>query len=129
MGQVPSLVDCIHVSAGIRRKSRDSPNPHSLHRELLLPGFRTNLVSSVVRSTSVLPLAMEVDIEDAMGISPVHFLAGAVAGTAEHCGMYPVDTIKVRAPSSLSLFFRFAIVNGIGSPWSVTCLPCYCTLR
>jgi hypothetical protein len=41
-------------------------------------------------------LAMEVDIEDSMGISPVHFLAGAIAGTAEHCGMYPVDTIKVR---------------------------------
>jgi hypothetical protein len=39
---------------------------------------------------------MEVDIEDDMGISPVHFLAGALAGTAEHCGMYPVDTIKVR---------------------------------
>lgn len=36
------------------------------------------------------------DIEDAMGLSPVHFLAGALAGTAEHCGMYPVDTIKVR---------------------------------
>lgn len=35
-----------------------------------------------------------------MGISPVHFLAGAVAGTAEHCGMYPVDTIKVRLNAS-----------------------------
>lgn len=42
------------------------------------------------------PSSMEVDIEDSMGLSPVHFLAGAVAGTAEHCGMYPIDTIKVR---------------------------------
>jgi hypothetical protein len=25
----------------------------------------------------------------------VHFLAGALAGTMEHCGMFPVDTIKV----------------------------------
>lgn len=24
-----------------------------------------------------------------------HLIAGAVAGTAEHCGMFPVDTIKV----------------------------------
>lgn len=60
-----------------------------------------NLVCSVVAYTHTAPLAMEVDIEDAMGISPVHFLAGAVAGTAEHCGMYPIDTIKVR-PLSLS---------------------------
>ena len=26
----------------------------------------------------------------------VHLIAGAVAGTAEHCGMFPVDTIKAR---------------------------------
>lgn len=38
---------------------------------------------------------MEVDIEDEMGLSMAHFIAGALAGTAEHCGMYPVDTIKV----------------------------------
>lgn len=38
---------------------------------------------------------MEVDIEDEMGLSPAHFIAGALAGTAEHCGMYPIDTIKV----------------------------------
>lgn len=25
----------------------------------------------------------------------VHLLAGATAGTAEHCAMFPVDTIKV----------------------------------
>ena len=24
-----------------------------------------------------------------------HLIAGAIAGTAEHCGMFPVDTIKV----------------------------------
>lgn len=24
-----------------------------------------------------------------------HLMAGAIAGTAEHCGMFPVDTIKV----------------------------------
>lgn len=46
---------------------------------------------------------MEVDIEDAMGLSPVHFLAGAAAGTAEHCGMYPIDTIKVRLVSGCQL--------------------------
>jgi hypothetical protein len=26
-----------------------------------------------------------------------HMIAGAVAGTTEHCAMFPVDTIKVRA--------------------------------
>lgn len=25
----------------------------------------------------------------------VHLIAGAAAGTIEHCGMFPVDTIKV----------------------------------
>jgi len=34
------------------------------------------------------------DLEDEMGASMNHFIAGAIAGTAEHCGMYPVDTIK-----------------------------------
>jgi len=29
-----------------------------------------------------------------MGESVHHFIAGAFAGTAEHCGMYPIDTIK-----------------------------------
>uniref|UniRef100_A0A6B2LDM0 Mitochondrial carrier protein n=1 Tax=Arcella intermedia TaxID=1963864 RepID=A0A6B2LDM0_9EUKA len=29
-----------------------------------------------------------------MGKSASHFVAGALAGTAEHCGMFPVDTIK-----------------------------------
>jgi len=29
-----------------------------------------------------------------MGSSLIHFIAGAIAGTAEHCGMYPIDTIK-----------------------------------
>jgi solute carrier family 25 iron transporter 28/37 len=24
-----------------------------------------------------------------------HLIAGAIAGTAEHCGMFPIDTIKV----------------------------------
>lgn len=38
----------------------------------------------------------------------VHMLAGAAAGTAEHCGMFPVDTIKVRVALITS-----AIVNVI----------------
>lgn len=37
---------------------------------------------------------MDVDIEEEMGLSLAHFIAGALAGTAEHCGMYPIDTIK-----------------------------------
>lgn len=39
---------------------------------------------------------MDVDIENNMGQSFAHFVAGAVAGTVEHCGMYPVDTLKVK---------------------------------
>lgn len=38
---------------------------------------------------------MEIDLEDDMGLSWVHFLAGAAAGTVEHCGMFPLDTVKV----------------------------------
>lgn len=38
---------------------------------------------------------MDIDIESQMGMSFAHFVAGAVAGTVEHCGMYPVDTLKV----------------------------------
>lgn len=50
-----------------------------------------------------------------MGISPVHFLAGAVAGTAEHCGMYPIDTIKVRVlQSSYVKFWRLEGKNEYG---------------
>eukprot|EP01125_Pyxidicula_operculata_P005071 TRINITY_DN1859_c0_g1_i1.p1 TRINITY_DN1859_c0_g1~~TRINITY_DN1859_c0_g1_i1.p1 ORF type:complete len:358 (-),score=74.75 TRINITY_DN1859_c0_g1_i1:320-1393(-) len=37
---------------------------------------------------------MEEEIEEEASKSPIHFLAGALAGTAEHCGMYPVDNIK-----------------------------------
>ena len=41
-----------------------------------------------------------------------HMIAGAVAGTTEHCGMFPVDTIKVRVcvcvSGSLSLSLSLA---------------------
>jgi hypothetical protein len=39
---------------------------------------------------------MAVDIDEEASLSWKHFIAGALAGTAEHTGMYPVDTIKVR---------------------------------
>jgi hypothetical protein len=36
------------------------------------------------------------DVEEYQGGSYVtHLIAGAIAGTAEHCGMFPIDTIKV----------------------------------
>jgi hypothetical protein len=38
------------------------------------------------------------DPEDEATASWRHMIAGAIAGTAEHCGMFPVDTIKVRSP-------------------------------
>ena len=34
-------------------------------------------------------------MESETGSSFAHFVAGAVAGTVEHCGMYPIDTLKV----------------------------------
>jgi hypothetical protein len=37
---------------------------------------------------------MEID-DTEVSSSVVHLIAGATAGTIEHCGMYPVDTIKV----------------------------------
>jgi hypothetical protein len=37
----------------------------------------------------------QMEIEDEVGTSALHLIAGAVAGTVEHCGMYPIDTIKV----------------------------------
>lgn len=37
----------------------------------------------------------EPDVEEEALNSPAHFMAGALAGTAEHTGMFPVDTIKV----------------------------------
>lgn len=38
------------------------------------------------------------EIDDSeVSSSVVHLIAGATAGTIEHCGMYPVDTIKVLA--------------------------------
>lgn len=39
----------------------------------------------------------EPEVEEEALNSPAHFLAGALAGTAEHTGMFPVDTIKVRS--------------------------------
>jgi hypothetical protein len=38
---------------------------------------------------------MEHDDDEEWGSPVAHMIAGAVAGTAEHCGMFPVDTIKV----------------------------------
>lgn len=35
------------------------------------------------------------------GSFSVHLIAGAVAGSAEHLGMFPVDTVKVRRKSIL----------------------------
>ena len=32
-------------------------------------------------------------------------VAGAIAGTAEHCGMFPLDTIKV-----ISLYFQYYLI-------------------
>lgn len=40
-------------------------------------------------------LMSEPDVEEEALNSPAHFIAGALAGTAEHTGMFPVDTIKV----------------------------------
>ena len=40
---------------------------------------------------------MEHSLEDDGGPMLHHMIAGAVAGTTEHCGMFPVDTIKVRS--------------------------------
>ncbi len=46
-------------------------------------------------------MADDFDIEELKPGESVlqHLIAGAAAGTAEHCGMFPIDTIKV----SLSL--------------------------
>ena len=49
--------------------------------------------ASILRLFSL--LVMEVELEEEALLSWKHFVAGALAGTAEHCGMYPVDTIKV----------------------------------
>lgn len=39
--------------------------------------------------------------------SPVHhIIAGAIAGVVEHCGMFPIDTIKV-------CFQQFKILNSL----------------
>ena len=37
-----------------------------------------------------------VEEEEDWGSPTSHLLAGAIAGTVEHCGMFPLDTIKVR---------------------------------
>ena len=41
------------------------------------------------------------DIDEEATKSWAHFIAGALAGTAEHTGMYPIDTIKVSRPCQL----------------------------
>lgn len=47
------------------------------------------------------------EIDDSeVSSSVVHLIAGATAGTIEHCGMYPVDTIKVLA-YVWTIFLRF----------------------
>lgn len=48
---------------------------------------------------------MEID-DSEVSSSVVHLIAGATAGTIEHCGMYPVDTIKVRE-STCTIFLQF----------------------
>jgi hypothetical protein len=37
--------------------------------------------------------------EEDWGSPMSHLLAGAIAGTVEHCGMFPLDTIKVTRPA------------------------------
>lgn len=45
------------------------------------------------------------EFEHGMEMRPIHLLAGAIAGIAEHCGMYPIDTIKVCFQNSTSFEF------------------------
>jgi len=45
------------------------------------------------------------DIDEEATTSWAHFVAGAVAGTVEHVGMFPIDTIKARSPSPPLLLF------------------------
>ena len=34
------------------------------------------------------------ELKDGESVS-IHLIAGAAAGVAEHCGLFPIDTIKV----------------------------------
>jgi hypothetical protein len=42
----------------------------------------------------ILDMADHEELQEGESVT-VHLLAGAAAGTAEHCAMFPVDTIKV----------------------------------
>jgi hypothetical protein len=50
-----------------------------------------------VRSSRGIVMAEFFEDEEAEWGNPWHhLLAGSVAGTVEHCGMFPLDTVKVR---------------------------------
>lgn len=51
---------------------------------------------------------MEID-DSEVSSSLVHLIAGATAGTVEHCGMYPVDTIKVHTITSIYIYIYFTL--------------------
>jgi len=62
---------------------------------------------------------MDVDVDEEAMTTVAHFFAGALAGTAEHTGMYPVDTIKTHiqaqrtgTPMSLSETARHIFERG-----------------
>jgi solute carrier family 25 iron transporter 28/37 len=59
------------------------------------------------------------DIEEEATKSTINFISGAIAGTAEHCGMYPIDTIKTHLQANKkSKIIRTTVniwrANGIG---------------
>jgi len=41
-------------------------------------------------------------MDEEVNKSLIHFVSGAIAGTAEHCGMFPVDTIKTHLQANKS---------------------------
>jgi hypothetical protein len=45
-----------------------------------------------------------------------HLIAGATAGTAEHCGMYPIDTIKALNLTIFTFFYCLIITNSLYFP-------------
>lgn len=53
------------------------------------------------------------EVHEEVGASFRHLIAGAVAGTVEHCGMYPIDTIKTHVQAHSN-------ENGYKSPLQVT---------
>jgi hypothetical protein len=47
-----------------------------------------------------------------------HMIAGAAAGVAEHCFMYPFDTLKTRLQVSLPLSPTCAPISNFNTAWS-----------